>query len=156
MIYEVSMVPAPDFCILPARSSRKYKSLTMFQWFQHLAFVLWQSCQLESTNDLRSIKGSGACSLYFGILYLAAWGEYGANAGVHLCKSAFVCPPAAGKKVALLKGTAAYATVPSDPVSSVSVNRLTLRCWISSYRDSLGDGVHQRVCARQLVAEYVA
>ena len=115
MIYEVSMVPAPDFCTLPARSSRKYKSLTMFQWFQHLAFVLWQSCQLESTNDLRSFngsstwllyfgnpassrvqmiyeasRGSGACSLYYGVLCLAAWGEYGANAGVHLCKSAFV------------------------------------------------------------------
>ena len=66
MIYEVSMVPAPGFCTLPARSSRKYKSLTMFQWFQHLAFVLWQSCQLESTNDLRSFNGSSTWLLYFG------------------------------------------------------------------------------------------
>jgi len=38
----------------------------------------------------------------------------------------------------------------------VRFNRLTLRCWLSSCRDSLGNGVHQRVCARQLVAEYVA
>ena len=60
------MVPAPGFCTLPARSSRKYKSLTMFQWFQHLAFVLWQSCQLESTNDLRSFNGSSTWLLYFG------------------------------------------------------------------------------------------
>ena len=66
MINEVSMVPVPGFCTLPARSSRKYKSLTMFQWFQHLAFVLWQSCQLESTNDLRSFNGSSTWLLYFG------------------------------------------------------------------------------------------
>ena len=146
MIYEVSMVPAPGFCTLPARSSRKYKSLTMFQWLQHLAFVLWQSCQLESTNDLRSFNGSSTWLLYFGnpassrvqMIYEASRGQalavctlafsallHGANTGrMPVCTSTnphlYVCPQ---QEIASLheKGLPLNATAPSDPVSSGSV-----------------------------------
>ena len=146
MIYEDSMVPAPGFCTLPARSSRKYKSLTMFQWFQHLAFVLWQSCQLESTNDLRSFNGSSTWLLYFGnpassrvqMIYEASRGQalavctlafsallHGANTGrMPVCTSAnphlYVCPQ---QKIASLheKRLPLNAAVPSVPVSLVRV-----------------------------------
>ena len=137
MIYEVSTGPAPGFCTLPARSSRKYKSLTMFQWFQHLAFVLWQSCQLESTNDLRSFNGSSTWLLYFGnpassrvqMIYEASRGPalavctlpfaallHGANTRrmpVHAPRQIRICMPACSrKKVALLKETAAKCDSP--------------------------------------------
>ena len=146
MIYEVSMVPAPGFCTLPARSSRKYKSLTMFQWFQHLAFVLWQSCQLESTNDLRSFNGSSTWLLYFGnpassrvqMIYEASRGQalavctlafsallHGANTGrMPVCTSAnphlYVCPQ---QKIASLheKRLPLNAAVPSVPVPLIRV-----------------------------------
>ncbi len=42
MIHEVSTAPALGFCTLAAQQSRKYKSLTKFQWFQRSPFVLWR------------------------------------------------------------------------------------------------------------------
>jgi len=109
----------------------------MFQWFQHLAFVLWQSCQLESTNDLRSFNGSSTWLLYFGnpassrvqMIYEASRGQalavctlafsallHGANTErIPVCTPAnphlYVCPQ---QKIASLheKGLPLMATVP--------------------------------------------
>ena len=45
--------------------SQKYKSITKYQGFRHLTFVLYRRGRHESTNQLRSIKGFGTCHLYF-------------------------------------------------------------------------------------------
>ena len=44
---------------------QKYKSITKYQGFRHLAFVLCRRVRYESTNQLRSFNGSGIWLLYF-------------------------------------------------------------------------------------------
>ena len=39
--------------------SQKYKSITKYQGFRHLTFVLYRRGRHESANQLRSIKGFG-------------------------------------------------------------------------------------------------